>query len=188
MVTPGEPERSLAYTQGLEYLHAMQRLALDPLMVDGLDGPHHRAISTWVGAQAQTWNLHLQTLVQACHECFHPQARPSVQVFAVPLAAAFGFDGICHHRTNPITILLDLGRVVPAHWLRLLAHEYAHAQVGRPGHDEGFARTLAHLCLGLGLEAPPLNPASWDHWPLCHPTPDPRAFWMGKSVAFVTDH
>jgi hypothetical protein len=190
MVTaPGdEAERSRCYAQGLEYLHAMQELALDPAMIGGLQGPLHPAIASWVGAHYPDWNAQLQSLLQACQECFHPHARPSVQVFAVPLAAAFGLDGLCNHRTVPMTILVDLGRVVPTHWLRLVAHEYAHALVGKPGHDAAFVQALAQLCLGLGLEAPPPDAARWNHWPPCSLAPDPLVFWRGPSVTFVTDH
>jgi hypothetical protein len=189
MVTPsGDPERSHFYPQGLEYLHRMQTLALNPALIGGLGQPHEAAIATWIGRHSVAWNRHLQTLVHHCHECFHPHARPQVQTFAVPLAPAFGLDGLCNHQTQPITILLDLGRVVPHHWLRLLVHEYAHAQVGRPGHDDAFGHSLAQLCLGLGLDAPPLDATRWTHWPPCQATTDALAFWMGRSEPFVTDH
>lgn len=179
-----EPERSRLEQQGHEYLQAMQRWALDPTMITGLASlPEHQAIRAWIGQHHNRLNAQLQADVHACHECFHPYARPSVQIFAVPLAAAFGWDGLCNPATRPITLLVDLGRVMPHDWLRLVIHEYAHAQVGAPGHHDRFAAALAHLCLGLGLEAPPADSAHWPHWPLCQPTADPLAFWRGQSAA-----
>lgn len=181
--SPGwETERgpSLAYQRGLEYLQRMQRLALDPAMVEVRPNLRDRtAICTWVGLHQDRLNAQLQTYLQACHECFHPHSRPRVQIFAVPLAPAFGLDGLCNGSLRPMTILVDLGRVVPQDWLRLVVHEYAHAQVGHPGHHEAFVAALSHLCLGLGLELPPPTAVHWSHWPLCQPTLDPLQFWRG---------
>ncbi len=178
-----ESGQSSAYQRGLEYLQRMQRLALEPTMVDVLHNLRDRtAICTWIGLHQDRLNAQLQTYLQVCHECFHPHARPSVQIFAVPLAPAFGLDGLCNGSLRPMTILVDLGRVVPQDWLRLVVHEYAHAQVGQPGHHQAFVAALSHLCLGLGLELPPLATAMhWPHWPLCQPTLDPLAFWRGQS-------
>lgn len=172
--------RAIAYTQGLEYLQAMQRLALNPAMVDVLPNLRdHTTICTWIGLYQDQLNAQLKTYLQACQECFHPHSRPPVQIFAVPLAPAFGLDGVCNSATHPIIILVDLGRVVPQDWLRLVAHEYAHAQVGTPGHHAAFVAALSHLCLGLGLEVPPPTATDWPHWPHCQPTVDPLAFWRG---------
>lgn len=180
--------RSQAYRQGLQYLQTVKPLALDPAMVDVLHQPcDSEAIVAWIGTQQHWLNAHLQAHLQACHECFHPPARPRVQLFAVPLSAAFGLDGLCNYATQPLTLLLDLGRVVPHHWRRLVIHEYAHAQVGTPGHHDRFGAALTQLCLGLGLELPPSDPTLWCHWPLCQPTADPLAFWRGASVPRMTD-
>ncbi len=179
--------RSGAEQRGLEYLQRMQPLALEPAMINGLSLPDQGAITAWIGQHQDRLNAQLQTYVQACHACFHLPARPQVQIFAVPLAAAFGFDGLCNHATDPIAILVDLGRVVPQDWLRLVVHEYAHAQAGTPGHHDRFGAALAQLCLGLAIEAPPTDASHWPHWPRCHPTSDPLAFWRGQSVSLITD-
>jgi hypothetical protein len=183
-------QSSLAYSQGLQYLQTMQRLALDPAMVNVLHTlPDQLAIVAWIGQHQNTLNAQLKTYVQACHECFHPHARPQVQIFAVPLAAAFGFDGLCNAATHPTTILVDLGRVLPRDWLRLVIHEYAHAQVDTPGHHDRFVATLSHLCLGLGIELPlPTMPDPWPHWPPCQSTVDPLAFWRGLTPGLMPDH
>jgi hypothetical protein len=181
--------RSLAYQQGVAYLQAMQHLALDPAMVTGLQPfPGSQAIVAWIGTHQQRLNAQIQAHLQACHECFHPHARPPVQLFAVPLSPAFGFDGLCNYATQPITLLVDLGRVVPHHWQRLVVHEYAHAQAGIPGHHDRFVAALTHLCLGLGLAEPPNHPTSWPHWPPCQPTSDPLAFWRGQTETLIPGH
>ena len=175
---------AIVYQRGLEYLQTLQGLALDPAMVDVLHNLRDRtAICTWIGLYHGPLNVQLQTYLQACQECFHLQSRPPVQIFAVPLASAFGLDGVCNSAMHPTTILVDLGRVLPQDWLRLVTHEYAHAQVGAPGHHAAFVAVLSHLCLGLGLEAPPPTATDWPHWPRCQPTLDPLAFWRGAAGA-----
>lgn len=172
--------RSRAYCQGVEYLQAMRGWALAPTMVAELENyPDPIALLTGVGQHQAHLNAQLQVHLQACHDCCHPAARPQVQIFAVPLASAFGWDGVCNSATHPTTILVDLGRVLPQDWLRLVVHEYAHAQVGAPGHHTAFVTALSHLCLGLGLEVPPPTATDWPHWPRCRPTADPLAFWRG---------
>jgi hypothetical protein len=54
------------------------------------------------------------------------------QIFAAPLAQAFGLDALCNLQTDPISILIDVGRVMPEDWLLVVAHEYAHAHAGTP--------------------------------------------------------
>jgi hypothetical protein len=141
-------------------------------------------ICTWIGENIETVNHKLNDCLQACHDCFHPQERRAIAIFAAPLAPAFNLDGVCNIRTHPITILIDAGRINPSDWLAVVAHEYAHAHLGNSGHDATFATVLSHLCLGLGLELP-----SWEtgmetrlrHWPPCTTTPDPLAFWRGQT-------
>ncbi len=113
-----------------------------------------------------------------------------MQIFAAPLAESFGIDGLCNLQTQPVTLLIDVGRVIPEDWLALVAHEYAHAHAGSPGHHQEFANILTHLCLGLGLG--PL--AVWQSametnlksYPNCHPTSDPLAFWRGQGKVILS--
>ncbi len=163
----------------------MRRLTLNPAMVDVLEqGDRATPVCHWIGTHIQAVNQILQQYLNACHDCFHSWERRSMRVLAMPLAQSFGIDGLCNLQTKPITILIDVGRVVPSDWLGLVAHEYAHAHVGSPGHDQRFVSVLAHLCLGLGLEPPIWEPGLEEqlrHWPYANPTPDPLALWLGES-------
>ena len=130
----------------------MRSLALDPDMVSLVyDLTHRIPACTWIGQHIEAINLQLNIHLQACHECFHPWERPVVQIFAAPLDQSFGLDALCNFQTQPLTILIDVGRVAPEDWLFLVVHEYAHAQAGYPGHHQPFADSLAHVCLGLGI-------------------------------------
>lgn len=172
------------FTRGLDYLYGVRSLALDPEMIDLVHDLHHRIpICTWIGEHIDAVNTQINAYLQACHACFHPWEQPTIQIFATPLAQSFGVDGLCNLQTNPITILIDVGRVVPENWLRLVAHEYAHAHAGSPGHHQLFAQSLAHLCLGLEI-TPPLSQLDQEDrlrfYPDCLATQDPLAFWQGK--------
>ncbi|RCJ14564.1 hypothetical protein A6S26_10635 [Nostoc sp. ATCC 43529] len=173
-----------AFTRGRDYLHLVQEFALEPGMVDVFDNLRDRiAICTWIGKNINSVNATINTYLEACHQCFHPQERRHIQIFAVPIAQSFGIDGLCNILTNPITILVDVGRVAPKDWFGIVVHEYAHAHLGDYGHNQQFAKILSHLCLGLGLE-PPLWEAGMEatlrSWPYCQSTIDPLEFWIGK--------
>jgi hypothetical protein len=177
----GESASGSALSRGLTYLREVERLMLEPGMVDVLDNLRDRdLICSWIGENIHAVNARLNLCLQACHDCFHPQDRPYVQIFAVPLAQSFRLDGICNIQTRPITILIDVGRVQPSDWLALVAHEYAHAHLGNSGHDASFARVLAHLCLGLELEPPCWKTGMENqlrHFPPYVSVLDPLAFW-----------
>ncbi len=162
-------------------------MALEPEMINVMHDLNHRvSVCTWIGEHIDAVNLQLEVYLQACQDCFHSWEQPVTQIFSAPLAHAFGVDGICNFQTHPITLLVDVGRVQPQDWPLLVAHEYAHAHAGSPGHHPQFARSLSHLCLGLGI-APP--PEQWGEqssmadylrlYPYCPPTKDPLAFWCG---------
>jgi hypothetical protein len=176
-------QQSETYRLGVDYLHTIQSLLPDPQMVDVMENLRDRiSICTWLGEQIGTVNNRLQAHLNACHDCFDLSDRKSVQIFAVPLAASVRLDGFCNINTMPTTILVDIGRVPPPDWLALVAHEYAHAHLGYPGHDRQFARILSHLCLGLGLAqpSPTQSNESLYYWPPYQPTIDPLAFWRGE--------
>ena len=172
------------FTRGLDYLYGVRSLALEPELVDQVHDMEHRdRICTWVSEHIEAVNAQLNTCLQACHACFHPWEQPVIQIFAAPLAQAFGLDALCNLQTNPISILIDVGRVMPEDWLLVVAHEYAHAHAGTPGHHPQFARSLAHLCLGLAIAPPPYQPGREDSlrfYPSYLPTKDPLAFWQGQ--------
>ena len=173
------------FTRGLDYLYGARSLSLVPEMVDLVhDLEHRRPICVWIGHHIEAVNRTLAECLSACHACFHPWEQPQLQLFAVPLARSFGLDGFCNLKMEPLTILIDVGRVAPADWLLLVLHEYAHAHAGAPGHHEVFVRSLAHLCVGLGI-APP-EPLSHDlqSYPPYRRTQDPLAFWRGDGEAW----
>jgi hypothetical protein len=173
-----------SYTRGVEYLRVMQTLLPDPAMVDVMDNLRDRAtICTWIGTHIWAVNEALQQSLLACHECFHPEQRRCITIYATPIAQAYRLDGLCNIATTPTTILIDAGRVAPEYWLSLVAHEYAHAHLGSPGHHQKFAAILSHLCLGLGLEPPRVQTEeSLRSHPPYVPTHDPLAFWRGETM------
>lgn len=172
-----------ALLQGVEYLQKVQGLALDSRMIDTLDFHRDRAlIYTWIGTHIHRINTILNTYGEQCAECWHICDRPTVQIWAAPITPSLAIDGCCNFATTPITLLVDVGRVIPAHWQRVVIHEYAHAAVGRAGHSQEFTQALAHLCLGLGLPAPNLShstPEQLQSFPPCTPTLSPLDFWQG---------
>lgn len=171
------------YERGLAYLRQVASLALEPGMVyvpSGLSDRIH--LSTWVGHHIEAINARLSHDLHRCHQCFYPHERRTIQILAAPIADGFGIDGCCNIRRIPITIVLDVGRVKPKDWLGLVVHEYAHAYLGHPGHQQDFVNVLTHLCLGLGLPTPPsqVTDTYLRHWPHCEPTTRPLDFWMGR--------
>lgn len=168
----------------LPYLQEMQAYALAPGMVNLLElDPDRPRIFDWIQHHVPQINHLLQQYLQDCHACFPPTEQPPLQIFAVPLSPYFGIDAFCNFSSQPMTILVDVGRVEPHHWLGLVAHEYAHAQVGKPGHDRAFAEVLNHLCLGLGLPSPGYTEAQLKSYPGGTPVVDALAFWRGTPVS-----
>jgi hypothetical protein len=173
-----------AVTRGLDYLYGVRSLALDPEMIDLVyDLEKRNPICRWISDHIDAVNTRLSVYLQICHDCFHPWEQPVIQIFAAPLAQSFRLDALCNFQTNPITVLVDVGRVMPKDWLLVVAHEYAHAHAGSPGHHARFARSLTHLCLGLEIAPPPYQPGLEDSlrfYPAYPPTQDPLAFWRGE--------
>ena len=179
MTTSADP-----FTRGLDYLYGARSLSLEPEMVALVHERQNRVpICCWIGNHIDAVNRVLDECLLACHACFHTWEQPAIQLFAAPLARSFGLDGFCNLQTEPMTILIDVGRLVPEDWLLLVMHEYAHAHAGVPGHYDAFARSLTHLCLGLGI-APPPEPLGYAvnlrSYPPYRLTQDPLAFWRGE--------
>ena len=170
------------FIRGLDYLYGLRSLAIDPEMIDVMHDPVMRVpVATWIGENIDRINAELQILVQACDDCFHETSRPQIQIWAAPLADAYNICGLCNLQTQPITLLVDLGRVEPTDWLALVVHEYAHAQAGTPGHHQDFATALIHLCRGLSLPLPNLKPGQEEHlrlYPTCRITLNPLNWWQ----------
>jgi hypothetical protein len=175
------------FESGVEYLQKVQSLLPDPQMVDVMGNIRDRSkIYPWIGSYIGAINLLLQSYLQACDECFEIDERRSIDIFAIPFADSVGLDGFCNLSTTPITIFVDIGRVAPADWRSLVAHEYAHAHLGYAGHDRTYAQTLHHLCLGLALPQPlaTATPENLRYWPPYAPIVDRLAFWRGESKLF----
>ncbi|MFP4134428.1 MAG: hypothetical protein ACLFQP_08090 [Halothece sp.] len=168
--------------QGKAYLQKMQQLALDPSLVDlRLPLEWEQRVYRAIAQRISTINQELEGHLCCCQQCFYPEQRLTLQIFATPLAQHLNIDGFCNLKIQPVTILIDVGRIVYSDWLCAVAHEYAHAQVGVAGHHDTFLEILTHLCLGLGLPPPPphgLQEAQLRNWPPCQPTADPLAFWL----------
>lgn len=164
-------------------MYGARSLSLEPDMVAIVHDLEQRIpICTWIGKHVGAVNSALNECLLACHACFHTWEQPEIQIFAAPLAQSFDLDGLCNLQTKPITILIDAGRLAPEDWLLLVSHEYAHAHAGSPGHHEAFARSLTHLCMGLGIAPPPdslSNAVNLRSYPAYRSTPDPLAFWRG---------
>jgi hypothetical protein len=171
------------FTRGLDYLYGVRSLAPEAGVIDLVEQLEQRIpICTWIGTHIEQVNQTLAAHLQACHACFHAWQQPQLQIFATPLAQSFAIEALCNFNTDPITLLIDVGRVVPADWLGLVVHEYAHAQAGSPGHHQAFATSLTHLCLGLAIAPPQLgNEESLRFYPPCRPMEHPLAFWRGES-------
>jgi hypothetical protein len=171
------------YRYGVEYLQRVQLLLPEAQMVDVMENVRDRVlICNWIGQEIKSVNISLQAHLNACHDCFDPIARKSIDIFAIPFSSSVQLDGFCNINTIPITILVDVGRVPSADWLALVAHEYAHAHLGYPGHDRSYAKVLSHLCLGLGFPQPSmtLDDRSLHYWPMYTPSIDPLAWWRGE--------
>jgi hypothetical protein len=176
-------DRTEAYQLGIAYLERVRSVLPDPQMVDVMSNLRDRvSICNWIGMQIETVNRSLEVHLKACDECFNPGDRRSIQIFAVPFASSVQLDGFCNINTEPTTILVDVGRVATADWLALVAHEYAHAHLGYPGHDREYAQVLSHLCLGLGFAQPSFPPDDRRIycWPPYSPAIDPLAWWRGE--------
>jgi hypothetical protein len=157
----------------------MRTQAIDPDLIDLCYGrPEHDLLCRFVGQNIEEINAELNLCLQACRGCFHPWQLHPVQVFAAPFADRFGIDGLCNIQTQPITILVDVGRVELQDWLALVVHEYAHAQIGSPGHDAAFVQTLVHLCNGLNLQLPASSSTlDWRSLPPYRRRANSLAFW-----------
>lgn len=172
------------FTRGLDYLYGVRSLALVPEMIGVIDDLNQRtSICIWIGKYIDGVNSQLNAYLQMCHDCFHLWEQCSIQIFAAPLVQSFGIDGLCNLKTHPATLLIDTGRVLSEDWLRLVAHEYAHAHVGSPGHHSQFGRAIAHLCLGLEIATLFDEVGSAERlrsYPEYGLNQDPLAFWRGE--------
>jgi hypothetical protein len=170
-------------TQGLNYLHKVQSYLPNLGVIDVLDNIRDRTlICTWISTHIDSINTILRNNLLACHQCYPASAQKPMHIFAVPLAQSLGIDGFCDLSNPTPLLLIDTGRVRPSGWLALVAHEYAHAHSGRPGHDRTFAEILTHLCLGLGLEVPvEQTESTLRRSPPYASTYDPLAFWRGET-------
>ncbi|ASC71726.1 hypothetical protein XM38_026800 [Halomicronema hongdechloris C2206] len=183
----GEPEPDVDWAlRGTDYLATLRQWAYRSDMIE-LRGELRQRLQMceWIGHNIHRVNQHLNQLLADCQACFHPQARPPVHILAAPLAERMSLDGFCNLSSQPITLFIDVGCLIPDDWLGVIAHEYTHAVLRSPGHDQGFGRVLSHLCLGLGLPVPPsdaLESGRLAVWPRHHTKADPADFWQGNTM------
>ncbi len=178
--TPGD-DPVLRATQ---YLGLLRDLAVQPgwISLDHIADPPGAALS-WIGQHVHEVNQQLNAILSDLLTCFEANQRSRVQLFAAPIAPHAGVDGFCRDR-SPITLMVDPGRIVPADWPGLVAHELAHAVAGASGHGAEFAGAIAHLCLAqdLPVPAPNLGAEALSYWPPCRRNPDPKQFWLGQTA------
>ena len=181
----------------VDWLH--QVLPTTELLTLGHSSRDRQRILAWMGRHSEAINLWLNVALLQCRRCLVTGTDPRVSILAAPLATEFGLAGLCMpgSETKPTLIVIDIGRVPPSDWLGLIAHEFAHAWLGRPGHDREFQQVLNHLCLGLGL---PECPVDWHttsrstaeqalrHWPPATILDDALATWRGDRPLFELAH
>lgn len=183
------------------YLGVLRDLAVEPSWISlaHIADPPGEAL-TWIGQHIHRVNQELQVILSDLLSCFEAALQPNVQILAAPIAHQAGVDGFCCdaaglalqgdspagtlcERPCAITLMVDPGRIVPADWPGLVAHELAHGIARVPGHGAEFRRAIAHLCLAQDLPLPPpqLNAKTLSAWPPCRHTPQPELFWLGRS-------
>lgn len=166
---------------GKAYLEFLQQFALEPGMID-VSCPIEP-----IGGHLDRLNALLNQHLVACQDCFYPADRVAAQVWAGPIDSKFGVDAFCNVQVRPAALIIDVSRVVPDDWPRLVAHEYAHAIVGDSGHSRRYAEVLQHLCRGWGWELLPTFAhggidcygTTLATFPPCRSTPRPMDFWQG---------
>ena len=166
-----------------EYLQRLQQFELEPGMINLL-AQEKSCAYPWIAANIDRVNQILDRHIVACQDCFFPANRCAVSILAAPIRPKWGIDGFCNVRVDPAVILVDVGRIMPGDWLRLVAHEYAHAMVGSAGHSAKYATVLQHLCLGLGFEWDAQcrsQAAGLQSYPPCVMMSNPIEFWCGAS-------
>ncbi|WP_052049875.1 hypothetical protein [Leptolyngbya sp. KIOST-1] len=178
--TPGD-DPGLRATR---YLGLLRELAVQPgwISLDHIADPPGAALD-WIGHHIHAVNRQLNAILSDLLACFEASQRPEVQIFAAPIAPQAGVDGFCCDR-RPITLMVDPGRIVPADWPGLVAHELAHGVAAASGHGAEFAGAIAHLCLAqdLPMPAPTLSVSDLSHWPPCRRNPQPEQFWLGQTT------
>lgn len=177
--------------RGSQYLGVLRDLAVQPSWISlaHIADPPGETV-TWIGQHIHQVNQRLQAILTDGLDCFEVAQRPRVQILAAPIAPQAGVDGFCNDGfwpgpdlcTAPMTLMVDPGRIVPADWPGVVAHELAHGVARSTGHGVEFRRAIAHLCLAQDLPLPPphLDAEALSYWPPCRHSPKPEAFWLGQ--------
>ncbi|MGB3136647.1 MAG: hypothetical protein WBG38_16925 [Nodosilinea sp.] len=168
-----------------QYLTLLRDLAVQPgwISLDHIADPPGAALS-WIGHHVHRVNQALNAILIDLLACFEVAQRPPVQIFAAPITPRAGVDGFCSSDTTPTTLMVDPGRIVPADWPGLVAHELAHRVARASGHGAEFRGAIAHLCLAqdLPVPAPDLDAEALRRWPPLCRTPRPEQFWLGNTA------
>ena len=177
-----------------QYLGMLRDLSVEPrwIALAHISDPPGDAL-VWIGQHIHRVNQQLNAILSDLLGCFEPVLYSDMQIFAAPIAPQAKVDGFCcdgpsraleENRPAPITLMVDAGRIVPADWPGLVAHELAHGIARIPGHGVEFSRAIAHLCLAqdLPMPSPQLDAEALRHWPPCRHNPQPELFWLGRSA------
>jgi hypothetical protein len=162
MVDPDDP-----FIRGLRYLEALRDRVPDPRLIAIPAQSPPTQVCRQIGQWIEPINARLETLLQRCQGCCLSQSRRPIVIRAAPLAEAWALDGLCVLQTMPTLVLIDMTRVTPEHWLRLVAHEFVHAHLHLPGHGRLFRQLLFQLALPLGFPLPLSDPDA----PIAHSLP-----------------
>lgn len=161
------------------YLYQVRRRSPDPNWIR-MANPDHQylAVLTWMGNHVDTLNQTFHGILTDLIACWPVHQRIAVDILVAPLDPDLGIDGFCCFHPQPITLVVDPGRIIAANWPQLVGHEVAHAMARSPGHGEPFYQALTHLCIAQGWPLPPRD--RLPYWPPCQPHPQPEQFWLGN--------
>lgn len=178
---PGSSSSVDPVMRATAYLAQVRQRSPDPSWIK-MPHRHHQygAALTWIGNHIDNLNGTFQEILEHLINCWPEHQRIPLELWAAPLDPDLGIDGFCCFHCQPMTLVVDPGRIAIDHWPQLVGHELAHAMAHSPGHGESFQRALSHLCIAQGW---PLPPGHGDHlksWPPCQPHPQPQQFWLGN--------
>ena len=169
--------------KGVEYLRVIRDLAMNPAWIGiSEQAADCSAALDWIGTHIGPVNRELHGILQECLSCFHASQRPAVQIFAAPILTKAGVDGFCNLEVQPVTLVVDPGRVIYSDWYKLVMHELAHGIARTAGHGEKFRLALAHLCLAFDLPPPPAVDAGQrlQSWPPYGSHENQSGFWQSS--------
>lgn len=156
-----------------------QSLQADWIALTNVEDQHLAAL-TAMGETIHHLNQRLHHILTDLIAGLRSEERPTVQIVAAPIALKVGVDGFCNLHTQPITLIVDPSRSLPADWPHLVVHELAHAVSQGAGHGPRFFQALTALCIAQDFPMPPSDSVQrgvLPYWPPCRPNPEADQFW-----------